>query len=212
MPIATNDIYQARLRCTYQGKDLSNVFWFRLSARNAGTPKYSDSLSGWFAGTFALTLRDMLHESTNIENIEVVNWRVPDEDYDLTTIDVAGASSGEGMPPFVTATFRSARPGPGSRYSYKRFGGIGEGLVANGVPAGTSAWEAVKTLLNDIIDYPDGGSMQPVQVKHQSKAAITPENPTGNLLPPLGTDNPEVAYILNFVWSYFVGSQNSRKF
>lgn len=40
-----------------------------------------------------------------------------------------GALSGDSLPPFVTATVRFLRPGPGFRHGYKRISGISEGFV-----------------------------------------------------------------------------------
>lgn len=204
MAVQNGDVYQSILSGSLQSSTFKNVFWYELYERGTADT-YADSVNGWFINELIPKLRAMMSNQAFITGIQTVNWRSPIDDFDAVVLSAAGTQVIPSMPPFVTATFRSARPAPGYRYSYKRFCGIDEDHVNNGHPQNTGAWEDVKTLLNDLIEFPEGSKMRPVQVKHFKKGV-------GNLLPPIGTGNPEVAFELTNVWTYKVGSQNSRKY
>jgi len=203
MAIAVGDIYQAVLRYEYQSQDMSNVFWYKITTLGDTSP-IANSLWSQIVGDLVAALISLQHVSVSYNVLSVVNWGKPGEDYYEADVDAEGVSAGEGMPPFVTASFRSARNFPGQRYSYKRFGGIGEGLIANGVPASPPTWGLVAAELGAVTTFPNGTVIYPGQVAH-SVAGVS-------VLPGIGEGTPIWNYATNGAWSYFVGSQNSRKF
>ena len=209
MAFAANDVYQTRLSMSDNGRNISNVFWYRVGVVGSADV-LADSINGWFDTNFFPALLPMLHEDTVIDKIETALWRNPEEDYDEFFPNLPGGNVGQGMPPFVTATFRSARPAPSFHYSFKRFGVIGETMQDGGNPAQTGTWDDIKDLLNDVIEFPEATTLAPCQVRHSHK---DPE--TGEIvidMPEMGEGvNPTIRFLLNQPWTYFVGSQNTRK-
>jgi len=206
-----DDIYYSLFKTQYDDREFSNVFWWRV--RTVGTALVlADSINGWFLANLVGPLADMLYVAATIQSVETYLWKEPIADYDYTAIVEPGTSAGEGEPGFLSATFRSQRNGPGSRYSYKRFGGIGEGLVSGNDPFNDAAWDAVAAVLNDLIVFPEGTTMAPVQVKHSHTEVIDGVKVRVNDLPPVNTGvNPTINFDLTAVWAYHVGTQNSRK-
>lgn len=68
--------------------------------------------------------------------------------YAELSLPAGGAVSGDGMPPYVTYSFRFLRPGTGVRGGFKRFSGVPEAYVANGAWVGANP---PATAVNNVI-------------------------------------------------------------
>lgn len=118
----------------------------------------------------------------------------------LPAAGVAGAATGDGMPPFVTLTYRFRRSIAGVRGGYKRFSGISEAYHAGGIVLTTGGADVVLSGLAAALVAPItaiGNTFVPV---------VVASTYNGQKLPALKYWRPVGAD-----WNTRFGSQNTRK-
>lgn len=194
MPIDTNPfVMQAILHGFVTTEETINVFYFASATFD---DPLSDFVSAWV--TAALNyLAPVLGVSTLLDTV-TCNMVKGSSAFFSQAISIAGTTSGDQCPPYVTWDFTYVRGGVAERNGYKRFSGVPESLQANGVATGGALANlnvVADKLENSVTLTAD--EWFPV-IKRTRVAKIT--------------QNPPVYYDTSSVIYSKVGSQNSRKF
>ena len=128
MPIATNGIYELRLRTSRAGQDLFNVFHFLTTT---GLDTHAQDLADTWKFAKTAFIQDLLSTSVTFEDILCfpvfgtgIEVLVP------YTGGEAGVRVGETMPTPVSMSFQYARSTRETRSGWKRFGPMSEADVA----------------------------------------------------------------------------------
>lgn len=163
--MANGDVYQARLITTYLGKQTQNVFYYRQVAQGVGDD--ANQLWNGFNTNVWADIRAILLDTVTAAICSIICINNPSDYYEATLTNPTGAvTDASSLPAWFAAGFRSTWFGPGTRRSYKRFAGIGEGLVAQNSYQGgyATAIADINGALAQTIG--NGGSLfEPVQVK-----------------------------------------------
>jgi len=199
--MATDDRFELVLNGTVLGKNTRNVFYFLQS--NGATNGAMILAQEWVSMIFD-PLRALISTSATLLSVDCKNLDNP-EDFHIEDFgDENGNVTGDCMPPFVAFSFRYNRATLLVRNGAKRFAGVPESSVVNGVvPAGSvlTALQAFAELLDDPVSDGLGSTFIPVIMRK--------------------TRVPEVGEFEEFIYEEFpladvqyahVGSQNSRKF
>lgn len=192
--------YQVKLHQTYGGQELLNVFWYGHSS-GAGTLMAEALNDLVFNSIYAGVVQGLQDEDCICTRVETVDWQAPSDYFAEDFSQVGLAVAGVAQPSNVAVAFRSPKLGPGTRYGYKRFGGVK--LVLD--DTGEIDTLSHEVLLDDIatrlglILTSAGNTFVPFQVR------ITAATPLGT--PPL----PRRGYVGNWTWNKRPGTQNSRK-
>lgn len=137
------DIYQTRIYQNYGGQDLLNVFYHVVSP--AAPESTAIDLSVNFRNDVWNLARALQVPSCTTIRAVTVNG-MNNADYYDTTLDQDGLHvSSSGLAPNIAAGFRSQSAGPGTRYAYKRVGGVVNSLNADGT--WTNAYQTIMAAL-----------------------------------------------------------------
>jgi len=210
---SVGDIFQVKVTGSLLGQLVNNVFWYRLSQADTVNTSFEQDLYDLFGSLGWSVLMEGIHTAYQNDSIEVINWSNIDEYTIGTSTSFDGQyASGEVSQSFTSLTFKSNKGNPGQRRSYKRIAGLPEqSLNGNTISDTTTpSYTPFAAFLPVELQYQAGQLFTPVQVKHsQTTAPYTPKNPY--TMPPLGSGNPVVNRVLTGVWTYQIGTQNSRK-
>lgn len=195
MAIQNFDTYFARAVQRYLGQTVINTFWYVLGSGNGG--QVAASLIQSMRTFFWEPLAQVMSEEWALDSLEVMNWRVPDEDFAVNQADIVGIDQDSMIPSFVAVAMRSPKGAPGQRYSYSRLTGFGESKIdGNLVVPDTNMASALA--FRGTIQQETNGDLYPVQVSSEN-------------MPKLGAGNPSTNRNLDGIWTYQIGTQNSRK-
>ena len=164
--------YCVKMFQTLYSQQLLNVFFYRQTV--TGSP--SDAL-GLFQAFDEDVLSDFVGcvlDQLDIIRVEVFSPEDPTDFHDGTPTNDQGtrtAAAGNRSPSYLAFGFRSNRAGPGTRASFKRFGGLQEpDIDANSLATGFTTLAAVVALqaamAQSITSGGSGGIYVPIQVKH----------------------------------------------
>jgi len=199
--MATDDRFELILNGTVLGKNTRNVFYYLQS--NGPTNGAMILAQEWTAQHFD-PLRALISTSAILTSVECKNLDNPEDFHVEDFGDETGNVAGDCMPPFVTFSFRYNRATLLVRNGAKRFAGVPESSVVNGVvPAGAvlTALQAFAELLDEPVTDGLGATFIPVIMRK--------------------TRVPEVGEFEEFIYAEFpladvqyahIGTQNSRKF
>lgn len=191
--MAVGDVWRLKLYGSVNSQQTLNVFHY-LQTTNTGTPVDLAQFVGQFRAVVLNKILVVSSSSIGYYRIEFQNLSDIQEYLDSAILPVAvGDVNYPTATPFICWTFRSPRPFSPLRHGYKRFGGVPETLIDNGV-AVTGALpdlNNVASALSSILSDQMGSQFIPViarmsQIAHRYVAAQ------------------------NWLYAH-VGSQNTRK-
>lgn len=164
--MAIGDIYEFTLRQTLLGQDVLNVFHYDVAVDLGGGVTGTD-LAEWVWDHISLTLQTIQSDSLHYVQMDClqITGGVAIGSF---VINDDGAETGTTVnPPFFAWGFRYNRSSSASRHGYKRFAGVGEGWVEEGVPtaAANTAANALASLLIGTVTDPSAsetGELRPV--------------------------------------------------
>lgn len=221
MPIsvAVDDIIELKLVGNYNGSvQVNNVFHYKIASLGTGTGAPA-TLDAFGAGFVLGILPDILAITADVVTYTSIDVRLLDADTGALvngeTVLILppfgdGAGSADALPPHDCTTFKYVRPNSSFRHGFKRFAGVSEDGVQDGLPTGGAisflnalaltlqgAMPAYPLPVDEDDDPITGAAANPVVLKRVFN---------GDPLNPI-----EVAEIVNVVFSR-IGTQNSRKF
>lgn len=192
----SGDIYYARLMGAYLGEQWNAYHWYRL-----------DGDENFFDVTEVLAtllrfhwnaLAQALSDEWVCYNIETMLYRDPTSEYYVDVADIEGQNVGQPVASFLVISFQSPSGAPSTRKGGKRVSGlVEEQVVGNTIPA-KAEFDAFGLALG--LGLGTGNAvLNPVIVKSEGR-------------PPLGGGvNPTVTRTTLGLWSYKLGTQDSRK-
>lgn len=195
MAAAANDIIRITDIQTLFGQEVLNVYFYQV---NNVTPLIGDYLAvfgEWFHDTIltpliALQTSDLVHTSLFLENIS----NGVDIESFTTDFPVPGASAtSDTMPPFVSWGFQLLREERNTRNGYKRFAGVPEIYVTDGVASGAGGLiTAVEDVLGEDVVVGIATVAAPVILKRPfTVPLVSPvvSNISAGLFKGIGTQN-----------------------
>lgn len=196
------DVFYTRSVGSIFGQQCINTYWYQVTFFGDTEPR-AEHINNWVIDILDPYVRNLQCDLFTWEFTETMLYKDPAADYAIDDSPFAGAIVGESEPPFVSASFRSQKGAPSQRYGFKRFSGVSVQNVFNQNPANPAIWDAIATQLG-LPALVGTSVVSPALVKRQVDKV--------KVLPPLGGGvNPDVSRYLFGDWTYFVGSQNSRK-
>lgn len=175
--MAVGDIIQLRLEGQYLGQAWQNVFYYRV---NSGTGNAAGSCLNLFEQDVLGIILNAMVDTSEVIMLTAVNGmnngdqysRAPNPGFIFGTVDAVEIGQ---APSNAAVGFRSNRNGIGTRYSYKRFGGVPlEWIEGN-------AWTVSAGIAHDAIEVALGDSLsgagfvfQPYQVSGGFKLGVAP--------------------------------------
>lgn len=134
MAAELNDVVRIIVSQTQNGQTVQNVFWYRVVAATGLAYDYLEVVRDWMLNEvlppiWNLQSDGLVYVTMNIQN---VTNGIDFLDHVFSPTEQP-ANTGDYMPPFVTYTFRLLRETLATRHGYKRFAGVREVNVANGV-------------------------------------------------------------------------------
>lgn len=145
LPLPSNRWITLLAEFSFAGTHL-NRFSYLADVTTIGT---SELLS--FIQQFDTTVADAIRQlqvSALVWTLYRAEVSVSGGAYAELALPAGGAVSGDGMPPYVTYSFRFLRPGTGVRGGFKRFSGVPETYTANGAWVGANP---PATAVNNVI-------------------------------------------------------------
>lgn len=140
--MAIGELYRVIDRQTLQNQLVLNVYWFEQSA---GTGGADDCAEAYIQDIGALVRAFQSNQLTH-NRVDVTNMDDPTDYVEKAwTANNAGSLTGEVLPPYVVFAFRLNRVSRDVRHGQKRYSGIVEGSIENGVPV-----SGTLTLLNNL--------------------------------------------------------------
>lgn len=164
--MAVGDIYEFTLRQRLLGQDVLNVFHYDVVADLGGGVTGND-LAYWVWNQLDLQIKAIQSDSLTYVQMDClqITGGVTIGSY---VIGEAGTETGTPVnPAFFAWGFRYNRASAASRHGYKRFAGVGEGYVDEGLPTApaiTAATSLADQLIGNVLD-PDAsesGELRPV--------------------------------------------------
>lgn len=191
--MSLNDRFKVIDYQTYQGKEVTNVYWYQQISSTGSAEKLVDAF-----------IATMLPALLTIQNLGVEHYQVEALNFDneadfhsegLTTSNT-GSRTGDGLPSFVAWGFKLNRPTRAIRSGAKRVVGVSESDQNNGVVA--AGFD------DDVANVAD------------VMASVIGDTELGEYQPQIVTISPLTGLIINDVGinsaSYMrITSQNSRK-
>jgi hypothetical protein len=200
--MASDDRFELVVEGTYLGKNVRNVYYY---LQTNGEEMAADVLAGEFAETPLQAIRTVTVEAMVWERLFAKNLDNPEDFYDyILSPSQGGNIVAEGMPPFVTFSFIYHRTTLAVRNGWKRYAGVPESYVVDGVLAsGTPATNiaALAEALDEPVTNGSGTTFLPVIM---NKIRIPPEGEFESFL--------YTEYSVADVDFAHIGSQNTRKF
>lgn len=194
--MALNDIYQVKITTNLLAQEEAlNVFYYQVTS-GAGD---AGDLDNEIQAVLLTDWEDILEDSVTLSRVQIVNG-MDNSDFSDESISISGNVLGSTpAPPQICASFRSPSGGPGTRYSYKRIGGIAQNAI-NTSDGSFSA--AFKTLANPL-------STELGSVLEGASGSYTPAQITGPFV--LGI-SPTFARLVTGQWSLneWPGNQVTR--
>lgn len=190
------DLFRVTLKATYTDNVvMRNTFWYQ---QVGATDVNLDSLMVNMWATLSSSLLDVTSEVVSYK--ETTAWKYGSEDAPVVdTFDTPGGNEAEALPPSIAFSFRLNRSLTTTRNGFKRFGGVCETQVLNGIVTDgptLAKLATVATALGATLTQ-DGWSARPVIVRFK----------IGNQV----LTTPLVNPVRNAGFSG-LGTQNSRKF
>lgn len=164
--MAVGDIYEFTLRQRLLGQDVLNVFHYDVVTDLGGGVTGND-LAYWVWNQLDLQIKAIQSDSLTYVQMDClqITGGVTIGSY---VIGEAGTETGTPVnPAFFAWGFRYNRASAASRHGYKRFAGVGEGYVDEGLPTApaiTAATSLADQLIGNVLD-PDAsesGELRPV--------------------------------------------------
>lgn len=146
MSIGTNNVLEVRTRSSLLGQTCRNVFHYRVVSTEALVDE--QHVAEQFALWYNIHINTILNPAAVLEQVMVLNL-TNGVGLGDAAVNQPGDHAGAVLPPFVAAGFRLNRATQTTRHGYKRFSGINEEDVANGVyvSGAVSLFEDVATAL-----------------------------------------------------------------
>lgn len=192
------DVYVAIAGGTFNGEDWRNRFWYVLEADES-----EDSVAGVL--TAALDddcysdLSILMSQFWEIDFIEAYKWRDAASDYDYLGLAYGGSDIlTNAMPSSIALSYRSPKGTPGQRYGHKRFAGLPEAMVNGNAVSSEAVFDNVGTFLGNYIAT-SNTRLIPCIVRSSTIPGVS-----------LGVNPTVTRYVLGN-WTYFLGTQASRK-
>jgi len=200
--MASEDRFELILSGTCLGKNVRNVFYY---LQTNGTAKAAATLVDEFNETPLQSIRTILTTGMVFTDIEAKNLDDP-EDFAALSLspEQAGLVEAETMPPFVAFSFIYRRTTLAVRNGWKRFAGVPETYVVDGVLASgapTTNVNLVAEALDEPVSDGLGTTFLPVIM---NKVRNPPEGEFESFI--------YNEYSVGDVDFAHVGSQNTRKF
>lgn len=208
MALAAGDYLQVSLIGQALSEPMNNVFHIRVAP--ASSPVGYGTIISW-ANTLINILKPITNINASWSNIRIYNMSNDLDFIDQELVGAQGTGGGECMPSFTAWGFKMLRSTLATDPGSKRFGGVPEALVTNGIPGA-----GVATLLNAVSAYigseqtVDGGVGDGTSiVQPMIYGAALPARTTkkGTPLPP----RPEVFNPVSGAQFVRVTTQNTRK-
>lgn len=195
--MAVGDVYAFVATGTVLGELLVNVFHYK--AFGAGDVDLDALSSAFFTDVLTpiAALLDNHAQYTQLEIKQVVGGS--SYNVDVFASPLVGAQAGQCLPPAVCFTYRMQRTQLHRRHGYKRFSGVNEGLVQDGVvisPGAAVITNVAAALAADLTPI-SGIALRPVILHSQLNGQP--------VIPPVPQDIQTVVYS-------HLGTQNTRKF
>lgn len=177
--MTVGDVYTLRLKSTALGQECVNVFYYRTTVDAGGASAanlvgiWDDFVQQWVAGSVGDYVAFNEIEAFAINNPVDFVSTIPPFPTGSRAIGVASQS-----PTYAAFGMRSNRAGAGSRSSYKRISGLGEGdMEGNSLTAlflGIPAVVNLQANMAALLAGAGGNFYEPVQVKSGWTLGVAP--------------------------------------
>lgn len=215
--MAANDLYLLTLFGELFGQQTVNTFTYYQVTDETAPVTAAQVLADQWATDFITPTNVLRGPAISIamsyKSIRVVNLFNDASDFyeKLLPANTNGTGTGGAMPPFVSYAFRTAWLGSGVRRGQKRFAGVLEDEVNNGVLTSNviNELEDLRAMLGDPI-VASGGNWQPVIVRRVK--TLDPE--TGRYIYSYPTNPSQLFQVEANSWQIVnnATTQNSRKY
>lgn len=150
MSIGTGNILEIRTKTELLGQTCRNVFHFTVVSTEALVDE--QHVAEQFALWYNININPILNPAAELVQVEVLNL-TNGVGLGDAAVSQPGDHAGAVLPPFVAAGFRLNRATQTTRHGYKRFAGINEEDVANGliVSGAQSLFDDVATALGESV-------------------------------------------------------------
>lgn len=197
--MAYQDVYQIKLKGTYLGREILNVFNYHWDVGNiAGNAL---TWNATFQSDVIPFILPLVNDLLTFTEVEVINWRDP-SDFDVQAISEVGeidTTSDNPLAAWLTLLFRYNRIHPGQNHGFKRFaGGVESQFNGDSFTGNTTDRDALILALESPLTASSGRSAHPFIVD----TTTTP--------PPALGANPS-GYVPTSVAFRGLGTQKSRK-
>jgi len=209
--MAATDVYGVTISSGFTGQIAEQIYFYE-QANSAGGSGASD-LAAEVIATLIPLIADVIQTDVPFVNVRTV-CLFNAADWDDTNIGgaITGTRTGQAMPGFVVAAFKSAKPTSSQAPARKRFGNLSESDVqGNGLQDVSGYFTALNTLatgLGAALVGASSATYDPVIVKRIGY--VTPGGKDAYRLP--ATLGECVTFpAINWTWSNVVTSQITRK-
>lgn len=175
--MTVGDVYRVVVDQQYLGQEMLNVFYYQHTA-GTGTDQAAN-LADIFQDNMLQEMSNLQLDTVEYDSISVVNGMRNTDQFVLASPTPAGGDLDSATlinsPSDLAVGFRSNRNGMGTRYSYKRFGGVPLSYVAgNGWSSlYDSALLSMAAELGTVLTQ-SGNSFTPVQITGGFKFGTAP--------------------------------------
>lgn len=133
MPVlGADDLWEVRVKQTYLGQKISNVFWYRGDPALNGT---AAGVAADFDTACTALWRAAVNASLIFNSIEVINHNDVADFHERSLSDVVGTFAGDPEPSFLALRVRMVRETRETRNGDKRYAGLVEGGLSGNTVA-----------------------------------------------------------------------------
>jgi len=148
------DLLRFTDRQTFLGQTVLNVYFYRITSITGLDATYLDVLGAWFVDNVITPVASL--QSDDVSHVELFMESITngvDINSYTTDLPIAGAASGDNLPPYTSYGFQLIRESRVTRNGYKRFAGVTEPNQTNGVYTGgsTPITDIENALKSDIV-------------------------------------------------------------
>lgn len=205
--VVDGNILEWQLKSTFAAgtEQFLNIFHYEWGSNEPapGLPTIGQEIIDAYAVDFVAAIQNLISVQVAFYGVKIINLSNPDEFFesDFTT-PVAGAVSGDCLPPFASWGFQLNRATRTTRNGYKRFPGVAESSQVNGVATSgaISTANAIAALLGVQQDFVVAS---PGTLEFSLSPKIVRKDEAG-----------ELVLVNDVISASFkgIGSQNTRKF